>query len=283
MLSIRARRWFWAESFDSARASEISHGWMTTPTGPDTTSVDTTTNPSSSTTSVSPSRRGRAVPCTRLPPASSATNALAGRAISSSAVPLWTTRPSTRTAIRSARAAVSTKSCVTTIVGSAKLVEQEPQLGAHATTGVWIERGHRLVEEQDPGLRASALARATRWRSPPESWAGFALASEAIPSRSRVRRRRPRTTRFARRSCAEERVLLEHVADGAILRTPVDPALAEPGVAVDLDRPRLGSSQSCDCVENRGLACAGWADEADGLRDRPSATSTSKLRDGDIE
>ena len=137
--------------------------------GPKATSVETTTWPSSSTTSVSPSRRRWAVPCTRLPPASSATNALAGRAISSSAVPVWTTRPSTRTAIRSARAAVSRKSCVTTIVGkpssrrrSLSSERTRPRVcGSSAAIGSSSSR--------TCGWRASALASATRCRSPPES------------------------------------------------------------------------------------------------------------------
>ena len=62
MLSIAARTWFCAESTVSARAIEISHGWTTTPTGPEASSVDTISSPPSSTTSVRPSTRTRAFP-----------------------------------------------------------------------------------------------------------------------------------------------------------------------------------------------------------------------------
>ena len=35
-----------------------------------------------------------------------------------------------------------------------------------------VERGRRLVGEQEPGRAASAMAIIARWRMPPENWCG---------------------------------------------------------------------------------------------------------------
>ena len=133
--------------------------------------------------------RSRAFPVSRFPPANSATNGLDGAAIRSSAVPVCTIRPSTRTAIRSATAAASMKSCVTRIAGSPSSrrsarssARTRPRVcGSSAAIG--------SSRSSTSGLRARARARATRWRSPPESSAGFAFASRAMPSRSSRSRR----------------------------------------------------------------------------------------------
>ena len=50
----------------------------------------------------------------------------------------------------------------------AELVEQVEHLRLHGH----VERGRRLVGDQQLGLHESAIAIITRWRMPPESWCG---------------------------------------------------------------------------------------------------------------
>ena len=63
-------------------------------------------------------------------------------------VPVWRSRPSTRTPTRSASAAASSKSCVTRSVGSASVAEQPRSSARTAASRVRVERGERLVEQQ---------------------------------------------------------------------------------------------------------------------------------------
>jgi hypothetical protein len=65
----------------------------------------------------------------------------------------------------------------------------------------------------------------------------------------------------------EECVVLEDVADRALLRRPVHaPGFVEPGLVSQSDDAALGSSQPGDGAQNRRLAGAGRPDERDGLR-----------------
>ena len=91
---------------------------------------------------------GRALPGSRFAPVKLATNASAGAASSSAAGPSWRIRPSTITPTRSASAAASSKSCVTSSVGSRSSAEQLGQLGADDVARVRVERGERLVEQE---------------------------------------------------------------------------------------------------------------------------------------
>ena len=143
----------------------------------------------------------RAMPRRRFPPASSATKAFAGARSAPPRVPVWTIRPSTRTPMRSASAAASAKSCVTRSVGRPSSRRSRLELAADLPARVRVEGRHRLVEQQHlEALRASARARATRWRSPPESSPGLRLGELRDPEalqeiRPRVARRRRRCAR----------------------------------------------------------------------------------------
>ena len=64
-------------------------------------------------------------------------------------MPIWRMPPSTITPTRSARAAASSKSCVTSSAGSPQLRQEPLELAAHARAGVGVESRQRLVEEQD--------------------------------------------------------------------------------------------------------------------------------------
>ena len=191
-----------------------------------------TTPPPSRTTSVSPSRAGRA-PCPRRrsPPVKLATNASAGVATSSCrACRLWRMLP-----VDDHADPVGERRRVLEVVRDEdrrqrELAEQLVQLVRTRGARVRVERGQRLVEQQHAGSRASARASATRWRSPPESSRTRASARCAIRKRSSssstraLRRRRSRT--FASDvEVREERVLLEDVADAPPLRRQVDAAL----------------------------------------------------------
>src|SRR5262249_28583570 len=68
------------------------------------------------------------------------------------------------------------------------------------------------------------------------------------------------------RQVREQRVLLEHVADCALLGPAVDaPVAVEPDLAVRSDQPARRLRQSGDRAQHRRLARAGWADESDRL------------------
>ncbi len=81
-----------------------------------------------------------------------ATNASAGAASNSAAEPSCRTCPSTITPTRSASAAASSKSCVTSRVGSRSSASNSRQLGADDAACVCVERGQRLVEQQHGGI-----------------------------------------------------------------------------------------------------------------------------------
>ena len=121
------------------------------------------------------------------------------------------------------------------------------------------------------GSRASARASATRCRSPPESVAGRTSAScgdaEALeqlvdalaPAVGDVR---------ADGQVREERVLLEHEPDAALLRPQVDAALdVEPRLVVERDAARGRVREAGDRPQHRRLARARRPDERDGPRD----------------
>ena len=148
-------------------------------------------------------------------------------------------------------------------------MEERPQLGPDAAARVWVEGGHRLVEEQDLRLMGErsreghALLLATgqlgrlRLRQvsdpePLEQVARLASREGHVPLDRQVR---------------EQRVLLEHVAHGALLGPAVDPPLAvEPDLAVRRNEPARRLYEPRDRAQNRRLACPGRADESDRLR-----------------
>ena len=96
-----------------------------------------------------------------------ATNASAGCATSCAAVPSWRRRPSTMTPMRSASAAASRKSWVTSSVGSARAARTSCS-SLRTTPRVWASSAESgSSSSRTRGSRASARATATRWRSPP--------------------------------------------------------------------------------------------------------------------
>ena len=142
-----------------------------------------------------------------------------------------------------------------------ELAKERPQLGADLSAAVWIERGHRLVEQEDsrPACEGSGECHS------------LALSSGQL-SRLRLRELcNPESLEEARavarerdvalhREVREQRVLLEDVADRALLGTKVDPA-PEPRLASDLDRPAARAPEPGDRVEDSRLAGPGGADQ----------------------
>jgi len=100
------------------------------------------------------------------------------------------------------------RSCVTRMTHVDRRAER-PELTVGFVSRSPVQGVERLVEQQHPGRIASARARASRCRSPPESWAGFRWASGARRNRSRssfASSARPAAWRMRRslpRSCGE--------------------------------------------------------------------------------
>ena len=102
-----------------------------------------------------------------------ATNRLAGSWNTASGVPSCSMRPARITATRSPVAIASVWSWVTNTAGVP--IERSSATTSRADLGaqVRVEAGERLVEQHQASAPAPcALARATRWRSPPDSSCG---------------------------------------------------------------------------------------------------------------
>jgi hypothetical protein len=56
--------------------------------------------------------------------------------------------------------------------GGAAVVHQLLEQLEHLRLDRHVERGRRLVGDEQPGLQASAIAMSARWRMPPDSWWG---------------------------------------------------------------------------------------------------------------
>ena len=166
---------------------------------------------------------------------------VAGRANNSGTVDRWVARPCSTTTTSSARAATSSKPWVTTMVG-------RPSRSGGGRARRAPRRAPRRREPRAarraaaaPGSAASARASATRCACPPESWAGRCGPARRCPSRSSHaaacgRRsafatrceRGPNATLSSTRQVREQQVVLEHVADAALLdRQLVEHAVAE--------------------------------------------------------
>ena len=176
-----------------------------------------------------------------------ATKASAGAASSSAALPSWRIRPSTITPTRSASAAASSKSCVTSSVGSRSSAEQLGELAADDAAGVRVECRERLVEQEH--------GRVARER--PRERDALPLAPREIAGPCAGEVRDPEALEqlvdplpaaegdvAADVEVREERVLLEDEPDRAALRRQVDPRRGvEPGVRRRArSRPRSGRS-----------------------------------------
>ena len=186
-----------------------------------------------------------------------ATNPSAGAASSSAAAPSWRIRPSTITPTRSASAAASSKSCVTSSVGSRSSREELGELAADDPARVGVERRERLVEQQH---RRVARER-PRQRDP------LALAAGEIAGTGGGEVRDPEALEqlvhpraaaegdvAADVEVREERVLLEDEPDGPPLGRQVDAGVAvEPGGRSERDLPPLRPQQPCDRAQHARL------------------------------
>ena len=88
------------------------------------------------------------------------------------------------------------------------------------------------------------------------------------------------------RHVREERVLLEHEADGASIRRSIDAPLGvEPDVVAERDAPAVGPPQPGDGAQHRRLAGARGPDEREGLRSNAQADAELERAkgDGDVE
>jgi hypothetical protein len=134
---------------------------------------------------------------------------------------------------------------------------------------VCIERGQRLVEKEDVGVtgerarEADALALAAGELARPgagevgDPEALEQLVGAAVPTECDVP---------AHPEMGEERVVLEDVADRALLRWPADAALrVEPDLVAEDDPACVGPRQPGDEAQYRRLPRARRPDERDGL------------------
>ena len=225
--------------------------------------------PCSRVTSDSPSPTGRAIPTRRLLPTKLATKASEGAATRSCGVPSWWILPSTITPTRSASAAASSKSWVTSSAGSPSSARIPWSSARTPSAGVGVEGRQRLVEQQDRGIGGQGagepdpLALAARELGGPclgqvrdpealEQLAGPRLAAEGhVLAHAHVR---------------EERVFLEDVAHAARLGGQVDPSRAvEEDEVAERDPPRPGPHGAGDRAQDRRLPRARGADQGEGL------------------
>ena len=187
-----------APSGGSERPS-TSQGWTATATRPSNAPVERISVPwSSSTTLPAPSRR--ATPGSRFAPVNAATKASAGCAMSSAGVPSWRRRPCTITPTRAASAAASSNEWLTSSAGRSS--DASSSCSSPRTTCRVCESSADSGSSSSStcGSRASARARATRWRSPPDRLSGRASARWAMRKRSSSSptRSRPPNATFAR-------------------------------------------------------------------------------------
>ena len=160
------------------------------------------------------------------------------------------------------------------------------ELGAHFRARVWIECGHRLVEQQHARLtrecagECDALALATRERvrtlvrqvrdpQTVEQSVGVAAAEGDVLRHREVRK---------------ERVLLEDIADGALLGAKVDLPV-EPHVVSARNPASRGLHEARHRTQHRGLTRAGGPDERDRLAPDVEAQLDVEAagRNGEIE
>ena len=143
----RPERWFSDESAGMCSETVTSHGWTAMPTAPSRARGRVDRLP------VVEAHRGQVAgprrdPSRRLAPVRLATKASAGAETSRCGVSSWTSLPSTMTPTVSASTAASSKSWVTSRVGSASSRKVLAELGPHLVLRVGVERREGLVEEQ---------------------------------------------------------------------------------------------------------------------------------------
>lgn len=112
----------------------------------------------------------------------SAMNRLSGLSYRSTGLAICASPLLEKTAIRSDIVSASRWSCVTEIVVMPQPVMQLPDFDLHGLAQVLVQRGQRLVHQQDSRLKTIARASAMRWRWPPGKFA---------PSARRIRQAAP--------------------------------------------------------------------------------------------
>ena len=207
------------------------------------------------------------------------TNASAGAASSSAGVPTWRMRPSTITPTRSASAAASAKSWVTSSVGSAS----PPR-----TSAARRARAAACARRAPPAARRAAAPAGRAPARAPARRAG-ARRPRACPGRSSARWRDPQALEqlvasarappaerdvLRDRHVREQRVVLEDEADASAARAAgrrraarVDPRATSPSAM----RPLSGRRSPATAAQHRRLARARRPDERDRLGARRSA------------
>jgi hypothetical protein len=156
--------------------------------------------------------------------------------------------------------------------GHPQIDEELVQLGPDRATGVRIEGGQRLVQEQDVGLarerprQRDALALASREVGRPSvGEPGDPQSLEQLGND--VAATRSKGDVAAHVEMREQRVLLEHEPDTPSLGRKVDlPRSVEPGLVAVRDHSLLRTEKSGNGAQNARLARAGGADERNGLR-----------------
>ena len=233
-------------------------------------------------------RAGRARPRRRFAPVKLATNGVGrGARRARPPSPSWREPPSTMTPTRSASAAASSKSCVTSSAAARAPRRSSLELAAHAPPRVRVERGQRLVEEQhgrlagerarerDPlALAAGELGRAARrarWAMPKRS---SSSSARAWPRERHV---------LAHAHVREERVVLEHEptrrsSGGRLIRRSASKRTSSP----QRDAAALGAARAPAIARStRRLARARRPHEREGLPPRPRALLEARRREAE--
>ena len=160
--------------------------------------------------------------------------------------------------------------------GDAEIAQQAAQLDLHGLAQLAVERAERLVEQQQRGLHddrardrdalllsAGEAGDAAARRSPPCAPATSASATRARDLGLAACRCacRPKRDVLGHGQVREQRVVLEHHADVALVRgDPRQVAARRPRCC-----PVSGAQQAGDDAQQRGLAAAGRAEQRDEL------------------
>ena len=188
-----------------------------------------------------------------------------------------TTRPSRSVTRRGARAAISRSWVISTIVRpwAWRSTRRSTMASPVRLSRLPVGSSARTIA----GSPSSALAMATRWRSPPDSAPGRCPARSARPTAASASRARavapapghpgveqPAGDVLQRGQALDEVELLEHEADPPPAERG-EPSVAEAAdvVAVDAHGPRGRSLQGADDVDQRRLPGPGRADDDDEL------------------
>ena len=159
--------------------------------------------------------------------------------------------------------------------GHADLVAQPLDVVDDLRLAGHVERGQRLVHQEELGLRHERAAERHPLTLAAREGAGPAL-QQRLQAEQRHDPLERRITPVARREAVpveqvaahaevgEEAAVLKHVADPAAFRLEVDPGLRiEEHTVSECDPPRLGPHEARDGIGQRGLAGARGAEQRD--------------------